>query len=84
MQGQDISLPNNQRSSEIGTARGTRYSALQEGVLNVCIDKREERRRCCSVMLSNRPTIMGLRTRLAASGAGSVRFIGTRIPLSNR
>ena len=34
--------------------------------------------------LSHCPTIMGPRTRQAASGAGSVRFIGTRIHLSNR
>jgi hypothetical protein len=37
MQGQDISLSKNRRSSEIGTARGTRYSALQEGALTLAL-----------------------------------------------
>jgi len=44
MQGRDISLPNKRRSSEIGTARGTRYSALQEGAFDACVGKRGARR----------------------------------------
>jgi hypothetical protein len=40
MQGQDISLPKKRRSSEIGTARGTQYSALQEGAFDACVGER--------------------------------------------
>ena len=51
VQGQDVSLPNKWRSSEIGIARGTRYSSLQDGAFDACVGEREECGRRCSGMV---------------------------------